>query len=69
MPKQQAAKIGGNKQKSRQHSKGLSTGYYKQRFAITEKNRKRKLSKHLSLHPSDIAALQALKKQIPYRAQ
>ena len=62
MPKQQTSRIGGNKQKSRQHSKGLSTGYYKQRFAVTEKNRKRKLTKHTSLYPHDIAALAALKK-------
>lgn len=64
MPKQQAAKIGGNKQKSRQHSKSLSTGRYKQRFAITEANRKRKLAKHLSLQPNDRTALAALKRDM-----
>lgn len=62
MPKQQQAKIGGNRAKGRQHTK--NEGYYKQQFAVTEKNRKRKLKKHLSLHPEDIQALQALKKVI-----
>lgn len=64
MGKKQTSKIGGNKAKGRQHSKHASSGYYKQRFAITERNRKRKLAKHLSLQPNDRAALAALKRDM-----
>lgn len=64
MPKKQVAKIGGNKAKGRQHSKNAASGYYKQRFAITERNRKRKLTKHLSLQPHDRQALAALKRDM-----
>ncbi len=66
MPKQQAAKIGGNRAKGRQHAK--NEGYYKQQFARTEKNRKRRLKKHLSLYPKDIQALAALKKRMTLNA-
>lgn len=53
MPKQQQAKIGGNRAKSRQSYKNKATGRYDKQRSITERNRVRRLHKHIKRHPAD----------------
>lgn len=51
-----------NKAKSRRQAKNRP--FYAAQFAVTIRNRRRKLQKHLSLQPKDIQALEALKRSM-----
>jgi hypothetical protein len=62
MGKIQAKK--GKGHKGMRSAKNKASGYYVQQRFKTEKNRKRKRQKHLSLHPNDIQTLEALKKML-----
>lgn len=52
MPKSLKVKVG-NKAKSRQHAKSVSTGRYGQQALRTEVNRRRKRLNHMRSHPND----------------
>lgn len=63
MPKTTTMRHGGKKGKRSARAK--ASGKYAKQFAITERNRRRKRVKHLSLHPNDIQALAAFKELLP----
>lgn len=63
MPKQSNRHLKGGHKGSRSARHKANGKYAKQRLR-TEMNRKRRLKKHLSLHPKDISALKALRDKI-----
>jgi hypothetical protein len=55
---------GGNRKKGRSTRTPYRKMKHDQSWARTEKNRRRKRQKHLSLHPRDLQTLAALKKDL-----